>query len=136
MQNVFYNSFHSFTSNPGSLLEHNQDLNCNYIIPHAVRATQRFHRRFQPCGKLLTVFGTSVAMHALFCDASATSHWLPQPTQEITDFQAITHESWRSAQDKAALTTALFLYMMVKLVKDQQPGSIWTNDGGWSRAFE
>lgn len=104
MQNVSYNSFHSYTSNPGSLLEHNQNLNYNYIIPHAVTATQRF----QPCGKPLTAFGTSVAMHALFCNASAMSHWLPQPTQEITDFPAITHESWRSAQDKAALITALF----------------------------
>lgn len=41
-------------------------------------------------------FSDSVAMHALLHDASATSHRLPQPTQEITDFQLLTHEPRRS----------------------------------------
>lgn len=55
------------------------------------------------------MFGLCVAMHALLHDAQATSHWLPQPTQEFTDFQRFTHEPWRSAQDKAAFTNTHFL---------------------------
>lgn len=46
----------------------------------------------------------SVAMHAALHDAWATSLRLPQPTQEITDFQRLTHEPRGSAQDKAAFT--------------------------------
>lgn len=46
--------------------------------------------------------GTSLAMHSLLRLHGPRAQPLPQPTQEITDFQGGTHESGASAQDKAA----------------------------------
>lgn len=92
---------------------------CSAVLtPHAVRGRERKATKafIQPLFSheicFSTVFGISVAMRALFHGAWATSHPLPQPTQEITDFQGIAHESGRSAQDRAAFTTTLVLYIM------------------------
>lgn len=41
-------------------------------------------------------------MHSLLRLHGPRAQPLPQPTQEITDFQGVTHESGASAQDKAA----------------------------------
>lgn len=113
---------HSFTPHTGRiLLELKKELNwsCSAVLtPHAVRGRERKATKafIQPLfsheRRFSTVFGISVAMRALFHGAWATSHPLPQPTQEITDFQGIAHESGGSAQDKAAFTTKPVLYIM------------------------
>lgn len=67
--------------------------------------SENFLKRFVPSSVSYDrrpSLGTSLAMHSLLRLHGPRAQPLPQPTQEVTDFQGVTHKSGASAQDKSA----------------------------------
>lgn len=73
--------------------------------------SEAFHSGFSQLLLFGPSLGTGLAMHSLLRLHGPRAQPLPQPSQEITDFQGVTHESGASAQDRAAFNNHRVKYL-------------------------